>query len=106
MGFMTLEMIRDEALLLASGRHDNPHRFLGLHELEGGEKIIRLWAPKKTELIFEYLGEQVSATLADSAGVFTYHVPRKTTPYDYRVMHADGICGYDPYAFIPTISFV
>ena len=86
---MSQELIhfRDQVALLKSGSHDNPHSFLGLHENSVGEKVIRLWAPKKSELSFEYLGEIVQATLADSAGLFTYHVPKNITRLDYRVFH-------------------
>lgn len=101
-----LAILQGEVGQLKSGNHDNPHRFLGLHESSSGEKVIRIWAPRKSELLFEYLGEIVSLNLIDPAGLFTYHVPKKTTFLDYRVFHADGILGYDPYSFIPTVSFV
>ena len=56
---MNATLLKDEVALLKSGRHDNPHRFLGLHDVAGGEKVIRLWAPYQKELTFEYLGELV-----------------------------------------------
>jgi 1,4-alpha-glucan branching enzyme len=101
-----LIQIEDEVSLLQSGLHHNPHRFLGLHDSPWGEKVIRLWAPNRRELAFEYLGELVYAELADSRGLFTYQVPRKTSLFDYRIYHNDGVLAHDPYAFLPTVSFV
>ncbi len=98
--------LRDEVSLLISGSHPNPHRFLGLHDGEMGEKVIRIWAPRKNDLSFEYLGEIVPLTLSDPMGLFTYHVPNSIEKTDYRVFHLDGALAYDPYAFIPTVSFV
>jgi 1,4-alpha-glucan branching enzyme len=103
---MELELNRDEVHLLITGSHQNPHQFLGLHESLFGEKVIRIWAPKKSELFFEYLGEIVKATLADPEGLFVYYVPKSTTNLDYRIFHLDGSLDYDPYSFIPTLSFV
>lgn len=103
---MELEVNRDEVHLLTTGSHQNPHQFLGLHESSFGEKVIRIWAPKKNELFFEYLGEIVKATLVDPEGLFIYHVPKNTTNLDYRIYHLDGTLDYDPYSFIPTLSFV
>ena len=103
---MNATLLKDEVALLKSGRHDNPHRFLGLHDVAGGEKVIRLWAPYQKELTFEYLGEMVEATCIDPAGLFVYEVPRGTTNLEYRISHGTGVLGYDPYSFIPTISFV
>ena len=101
-----LAFLRDEVALLTSGCHHNPHRFLGLHDSETGEKIIRIWAPRKADLSFEYLGKIVSANLSDSMGLFTFHVPKSIQKTDYRLFHLDGNLAHDPYAFIPTVSFV
>ena len=101
-----LAQFRDEVSLLSSGCHDQPHRFLGLHDEPGGERVIRLWAPRKEVLSFEYLNEIVWAERVDPAGLFTYLVPKDTTPLDYKIFHVDGVLGFDPYSFPPTVSYI
>ncbi|MBS0585765.1 MAG: 1,4-alpha-glucan branching protein GlgB [Verrucomicrobia bacterium] len=96
--------LEDEVEWLSQGRHTNPHRFLGLHKISEEEKVIRLWAPLKRDLLFEYRGEIVRPRLVHEAGLFVYHVPLETEKTDYRVIHPNGVIGFDPYSFAPLFS--
>ena len=102
--FQSVAVSKEEGDLLQNGRHPCPHRFLGLHKQNQEEKIIRLWAPLKKSLLFEYRGKLVEAVPSDFSGLFTYVVPASTTLLDYRILHANGLIGQDPYAFLPTVS--
>src|SRR5690242_3411298 len=82
----------------------NPHHFLGLHEIEGGKKIIRLFRPGAPYLSFELKGERVEAKKQGDEGLFELVVPRETLPSDYRVYLYKGVLAHDPYSFLPTFG--
>jgi 1,4-alpha-glucan branching enzyme len=88
---------------LENGSHD-AHRFLGLHNFDEQNRIIRLWRPGAAELHLEVFGKIVSATQVDPAGLFEVRVPLETTFADYRVYHQNGLLSFDPYAFLPTFG--
>ncbi len=92
--------------LLSQGRHLDPHSVLGIHKISEEEKVIRLWAPSKRDLLFECQGEIVRARLIDESGLFVYHVNHTIEKTDYRVIHPSGVIGHDPYSFASTISLV
>jgi len=101
-----LGIFKKDIELLQSGRHTNPHRILGLHSLENGQKEIRFWAPNKKHLNFYYKGESKRANLIDSSGLFTFLVPPSTTFEDYRLIYPNGLVAHDPYTFASTFSKV
>lgn len=103
---MHLERVNTEIELLSSGRHTNPHSFLGIHPVEHGWKEIRLWAPRRQQLSFYLKGQKVDATLAHEAGLFTYMVEEDVTKDDYKIIYPSGLIAEDPYTFLPTLSTV
>lgn len=100
------EAISSEVELLQSGRHTDPHRFLGLHTSGYLQKYIRFWAPLKKEYHFSFRGKIVAARLEHEAGLFVYFAPEDTTRDDYQIQHENGKWGHDPYSFMPIISHV
>lgn len=88
--------------LLIRGEHFDPHRFLGVHALGEGKKVIRLWRPGAKEIYFELFGAVEPAQLIHEAGIFEALVPENTTFSHYRIYHQNGQLGFDPYAFLPT----
>ena len=82
----------------------DPHRFLGLHEVDEKKSVVRLWRPGAEEVHLEVFGEIVSAKKIDASGVFECSVPAKMTRLDYRVYHNSGLLAHDPYAFSSTFG--
>jgi 1,4-alpha-glucan branching enzyme len=78
--------------------HRQPHALLGFHHGQ-----LRLWHPGAKELWFELRGHVVQARATDVEGLFIYDIPDLLCQ-DYRVYHASGVLGYDPYAFWPTFG--
>src|ERR1700758_3694005 len=86
------------------GDHHNPHTILGLHDFFDGKKVIRLWRPGAQTAYLEVFGQVTQAQRLDEIGLFECVVPGHTTFRDYRIWHSNGLLGYDPYAFWPTIG--
>lgn len=84
----------------------NPHAFLGIHALDKGRRVIRLWRPGATQVFLEVKGERVEAYRVDEAGLFEYVVPESVTSEEYRVYHQNGMLDHDPYAMVPTYGEV
>ncbi|MBI2811877.1 MAG: hypothetical protein HYX67_13760, partial [Candidatus Melainabacteria bacterium] len=82
----------------------NPHRHLGLHELEGGKKVVRLWRPDAPHMHIELFGKILEMKKSSPEGLFELEVPSNTTFADYRVYHQGGLLAHDPYAFLPTFG--
>lgn len=82
----------------------NPHSLLGLHILEGGRKIIRLYRPDAQDVYVELLGSIVKAEKIYDSDLFELTVPKNTTFKDYRIYHQNGSLAHDPYAFAASIS--
>lgn len=91
--------------LLQQFKH-NPHRVLGLHDVNGERKIVRLWRPGARTVHLEVFGKIVEAHQVHEEGIFEYSVPSRTTLLDYQVFHHNGLLAYDPYAFWPTLGEV
>ncbi|MES2198911.1 MAG: 1,4-alpha-glucan branching protein GlgB [Chlamydiota bacterium] len=83
--------------------HD-PHNFLGLHQVNDQEKVIRLWRPQAEEVYLEVKGAIVSAEKIGYGGIFEVKVPSSLTALDYRIYHQNGLLAHDPYAFSPTFG--
>lgn len=100
------DVLDAEVDLLASGRHFDPHRFLGIHLTKDGWKEIRLWAPKRQHLSFYLEGKKVEANLAHTSGLFTYLAEDDVTKDDYQIIYNSGLIAHDPYTFLPTLTTV
>ncbi|MGE5196396.1 MAG: 1,4-alpha-glucan branching protein GlgB [Anaerolineae bacterium] len=97
---MKLMEIREK---IDQGFH-NPHQFLGLHDLNEGHRVIRLWRPEAKIIHIELFGKIVSSQNIDSRGIFEIPVPQNTTALDYLIYHQNGLKAHDPYAFLPTFG--
>jgi 1,4-alpha-glucan branching enzyme len=82
----------------------DPHSILGIHPLQEGKKVIRLWRPGAPYVHFELFGKIVEARKVDAAGLFALEVPQQTTFADYRVYMTNGTLAHDPYAFLPSFG--
>ena len=82
----------------------NPHAFLGIHVLDEGRKVIRLWRPGAKKVHLEVCGKKGEAYRVDEAGLFEYVVPDKVNSEQYRVYHQNGMLDHDPYAMVPTFG--
>ncbi|MBS0625838.1 MAG: 1,4-alpha-glucan branching protein GlgB [Verrucomicrobia bacterium] len=89
--------------LLSEGRHYDPHRFLGLHEVEQGQ-VIRLWRPGATDVYLEVLGSIVTAQKTNDRGLFEYFPQQKIKGTDYKIYHQNGQLHCDPYVFWPQVG--
>ncbi len=96
----------DNVHLLNLGKHQNPHNFLGLCALDEYQKQIRFFAPKQIEYKFEFQNGVVQANMEDKSGVYSFLVPLETTRFDYQIIYANGMKGFDPYNFSPIFSHV
>ncbi len=92
-----------ELTLLIEGRSYNPHHFLGLHNVAGGQ-VIRLWRPGAEKIHLEVKGCVVNANKVHDAGLFEFRPEERITGQDYRVYHPSGLLAYDPYAQLPLIG--
>lgn len=88
---------------LECGMYD-PHAFLGIHRIEEGKSVIRVYRPGATRMHIEVCGIIVEMRLVHEAGFFEVYVSDSLTYKDYRVFHASGLLAYDPYAFWPTLG--
>lgn len=86
-----------ESLLLAEGRHADPHHFLGLHETPQGQ-VIRMWRPGAQTIHLEVLGQIVEARKVGALGLFEYFPSQKIGPQDYRVYYPSHLLAQDPYS--------
>lgn len=100
-----LEMESDQQLSnsLQTYLHD-PHHFFGIHQLENGKKVIRVWRPGAKEIHLKLFEDIVNAHCIDQRGIFEVEVPAHTTAKDYQIYHTNGLLAHDPYAFTPTFG--
>ncbi len=89
---------------LIASLHYDPHRYLGIHTLPEGKKVIRLLRPGAREVYFQLKGEVAQAQKVHPFGIFESVVPDDTTYKDYKVYHQNGLLAEDPYAFWPTFG--
>ncbi len=97
----------DEVQSITESRHQNPHHFLGIHQLKDGSVYINAYQPyaKKIEVIDIDNDEVYLMSSINESGVFTLEL-KKTISYKYRYTNYEGESweNYDPYCFEPTIS--
>lgn len=89
---------------LFESRHYNPHSILGMHSLQNGKRVIRLWRPGASQVFFKLFGEVVEAYKVHSNGIFEREIPLCTKPSDYFIYHQNGMAAHDPYAFASTFG--
>lgn len=82
----------------------SPHLVLGLHDLDGTSKVIRLWRPGATDVYLEVSGKVVKAAPLSDEGLFEVIVPLGTHHSDYKIYHKNGSLARDPYSFKPTFG--
>lgn len=97
-----------ELTALVDAKETSPHRFLGLHPLQGGGLVARALLPwaSACELLPEG-GKPVPMTRLHASGVFEVELPGSALfRYRFRVTYPDGVRRDvdDPYRFLPTIS--
>lgn len=85
---------------------EEPHSYLGLHPIDNGEKVIRLYRPGAPYLHLEVLGKRREAQKRGGEGFFECEVPSSVECSDYRIYLQDGELAHDPYAFLPTVGDV
>ena len=95
--------LKNQVMSLIEGNAYDPHTILGLHVVNDSQ-VIRLFRPGAKNVYLEVLGEIVEASLIHDSGLFEYQVPSKISMLDYRVYQHNGLLGYDPYAFMPTVG--
>lgn len=83
--------------------HD-PHTMLGLHQLEEGRKVIRVYRPYANEVQIQLKGEITPLKKISKDGIFETEVAKETAFQDYKVFHNSGLLAHDPYAFPPYIG--
>jgi 1,4-alpha-glucan branching enzyme len=97
-----------ELTALVDAKETSPHRFLGLHPLQGGGLVARALLPwaSACELLPEG-GKPVPMARLHASGVFEVELPGSALfRYRFRVTYPDGVRRDvdDPYRFLPTIS--
>lgn len=89
---------------IIAGMSFNPHAYLGLH-LDKNGGVIRLFRPDAKDVYLEVFGKMEDVRCVDERGLFEYHTTNPSLKMDdYRIYHASGLLGHDPYSFLPTIG--
>jgi len=106
---------RGEIHALVSGRHTNPHQFLGVHGDPDGTRVVRAWRPdaKAVEVVLAD-GQRLPTDEVHPAGLFEASVPATLAPagesdqdwaYQLDVTYEGGtFLVEDPYRFWPTLG--
>jgi 1,4-alpha-glucan branching enzyme len=98
----------NEVDAIVRGEHRDPHRVLGLHEVEA-RTVVRVWRPEATSVeVLRDSGDPVTAERTHDAGFFEalLDAPTKASAYRLRVTYPNGGSFElrDPYAFWPTFG--
>lgn len=102
---MLIDNLRTQELVDCMYQHlYDPHLYLGLHQKDVNEKVIRLWRPGAENVSIELFGSITPLNRIDERGLFELTVPLDTNPTNYRVYHQNGLLAHDPYTFLPTIG--
>ena len=80
----------------------NPHGFLGLF----AKRYVYHLSPHAKSASVIVHGKKEAMELVDPRGVFVYESNTDLSPYDYQVIHSNGMVGYDPYSCSPSLSLV
>jgi len=101
-----------EVRALIDGRHTDPHRLLGAHEVEDGTGVVRVYRPDaaSVEVLDTAGGVLAEAERTHDGGLFEAHLDRAVagTAYRVRVRYGSGseYTLVDAYAFWPTLGEV
>lgn len=86
---------------------DQPHDFLGIHAVTGGQ-LAQVFYPNAVEATLHTKNKDYAMDLADEEGFFATLIPKSvsTKGYSFSVKLEDGTTDefYDPYGFEPVIS--
>lgn len=97
----------DELYSITESTHQNPHHFLGMHELPDQSIYINAYQPytKKIEVIDLDTNDIYPMVSVENTGVFTLELKKKIN-YKFRYTNFENVSweNYDPYSFEPTIS--
>ncbi|CAN5262541.1 1,4-alpha-glucan branching protein GlgB [soil metagenome] len=101
------QAFNEDVRRLVGGEHSDPHRFLGCHEVGGGQ-VVRSYRPAARRMrVLVAGGETVEMEQVHDGGVFTAVVPPAATEgYRLEADYADGVvlAFDDPYRFTPTLG--
>ena len=85
--------------LIQKGEFTDPHKYLGLQEVDAQKKMVRLWRPGAEKCYIEVQGSALEAERVHESGIYECEVPYSTGETDYRIYHQSGVVAHDPYAF-------
>jgi 1,4-alpha-glucan branching enzyme len=95
----------DEARLLLSGEHRDPHQVLGPHP-QGRVTVVRAFHPEASAISVAHTGGVVPMKRVADGGLFEAEIPAADLPgYRLRVRSDDHQWEVDdPYRFLPTLG--
>jgi len=102
--FLLKNMLFNHFFHFAARNEQNPHSLLGLHILDDGRKVVRLYRPHANDVYIEIFGNIVKLEKISDSDLFELTVPETTTFKDYRIYHQNGSLSHDPYAFGSSVS--
>ncbi|MBN7784454.1 1,4-alpha-glucan branching protein GlgB [Ponticoccus gilvus] len=95
---------------ITSGRHGDPFSVLGLHGQPDGTLVARVFRPgAEGAQVLDANGKRVATLEPVSDGLFAGPIPRRKTPFPYRLRFTRGADTWDerdPYAFGPVLGEV
>jgi 1,4-alpha-glucan branching enzyme len=94
-----VNFFNEELVALAIGRHQDPHRILGLHE-----NVIILFKPGFEKVEVEIAGQFYLAKKIHELGFFSLKVSKAMSPHDYKIYQRSSELTCDPYSFLPTLN--
>jgi 1,4-alpha-glucan branching enzyme len=103
--------MKKEFEALAKGEHFDPHRILGGHPYQQGEKkgvLVRAFHPDAAKVSLLLDGRSVEMSRIHAGGIFEMDLKNLTWPFPYRFLFSfeDGNDWEteDPYRFTPTLG--
>ncbi len=95
---------------ITSGRHGDPFAVLGLHGQPDGRLVARVFRPgAEGAEVLDAKGKQVAVLEPLSEGLFAGVIPRRRTPFPYRLRFTRGADTWeerDPYGYGPVLGEV
>lgn len=86
--------------LLFSRSHSDPHRYLGLHNYDRVNNIIRIFAPYTEKIPYIKIGKSLFLPKRSKKNsLFFYLVPKWISFNEYTVFFNNDFSHFDPYAF-------
>lgn len=92
----------EDIKLLFSRSHPNPHKYLGLHDYDDINNIIRVFFPHESKIPYVRVGEKIFfPKQSKKNGLFFFLVPKWISFSDYIIFFDEFLSTFDPYSF-PT----